>query len=138
MFFSRAQEVALATVPLLDPRGPAAPGRGVKELAEHARVPAPFLAKVLGRLVDRGLLRSKRGRTGGFVLGRPAVEITLADVVLALDRRDNLEAAFPEPPGAAAHLLAPVRRDFLERLRATRVSDLAEPSARGADEAPRR
>jgi Rrf2 family protein len=125
MFFSRAQEVALAALPLLDPRGPAGAGRGVKDLAADAGVPAPFLAKVLGRLVDRGLLRSRRGRTGGFVLGRPADEITLADVVLALEKKGELEAVFPEPPGGAATILAAVRRDFLERLRATHLTDLA-------------
>lgn len=130
MFFSRAQEVALATLPLLDPRGPSAPGRGVKDLAAAAAVPAPFLSKVLGRLVDRGLLRSRRGRTGGFVLGRPAAEISLADVVLALGKRDDLETAFPAPPGEVARLLAPVRREFLERLRATRLADLAPPPPR--------
>lgn len=130
MFFSRAQEVALAALPHLDPRGPAGRGRGVQSLAADAGVPAPFLAKVLGRLVDRGLLRSRRGRTGGFVLGRPAAEITLADVVLALERKDDLESAFPEPPGGAAPLLAPVRRDFLERLRATRLADLPAPGPR--------
>jgi Rrf2 family protein len=130
MFFSRAQEVALAALPLLDPRGPAGRGRGVKDLAATSGVPGPFLAKVLGRLVDRGLLRSKRGRTGGFVLGRPADEITLADVVLALERKGELEAAFPEPSGGTARLLAPVRRDFLERLRATRLSGLLPPAPR--------
>lgn len=127
MFLSRAQEVALAALPLLDPRGPPGRGRGVKDLAEEARVPAPFLAKVLGRLVDRGLLRSQRGRTGGFLLGRPAAEITLADVVLALGKKEDLEAAFPEPPGPAARLLAPVRADFLARLRSTYLTDLAAP-----------
>ena len=130
MFFSRAQEIALAALPLLDPRGPAGRGRGVKDLAAASGVPAPFLAKILGRLVDRGLLRSKRGRTGGFVLGRPAIEITLADVVLALEKKGDLEAAFPEPPGAAARLLAPVRREFLERVRATSLADLAPPAPR--------
>jgi Rrf2 family protein len=129
--FTRAQEIAFAALPLLDPRGPQGKGRGVVEIAQAAGVPAPFLSKVLGRLVDRGLLRSKRGRAGGFVLGRPAAEITLADVVLALERKGDLETAFPEPPGSVARLLAPVRRDFLERLRATRLVDLAAPSARG-------
>lgn len=130
MFFSRAQEIALEALPHLDPRGPAGKGRGVKDLAEVSGVPAPFLAKILGRLVDRGLLRSRRGRTGGFVLGRPAVEITLADVVLALGKKGDLEGAFPEPPGPAARLLAPVRRDFLARLRATSLADLAPPAPR--------
>jgi Rrf2 family protein len=130
MFFSRAQEVALAALPLLDRRGAAGEGRGVKDLAAAAGVPAPFLSKVLGRLVDRGLLRSRRGRKGGFVLGRPAAEITLADVVLALERRGDLEAAFREPAGAAGPLFSGVRRDFLETLRRTRLSDVAAPATR--------
>ena len=128
MFFSRAQEVALAALPLLDPRGPAGTGRGVKDLAAGSGVPGPFLAKVLGRLVDRGLLRSRRGRAGGFVLGRPAAEISLADVVLALGRKGDLDAAFPAPPGASAGLFSAVRRDFLATLRGTSLADLATPA----------
>lgn len=130
MFFSRAQEVALAALPLLDPHGPSGIGRGVADIAKEASVPAPFLSKVLGRLVGSGLLRSRRGRKGGFVLGRPAAEITLADIVLALDRRDGLERAFPEVAGPAGTLLAPARKEFLERLQRTRLSDLAVAPAR--------
>jgi Rrf2 family protein len=125
VFFTRAQEIALAALPLLDPRGPQGKGRGVIAIAHAAAVPAPFLSKVLGRLVDRGLLRSKRGRGGGFVLGRPASDITLADIALALERRDDLERAFPPVAGPIGAILAPTRRDFLERLQRTRLSDLA-------------
>jgi Rrf2 family protein len=125
VFFTRAQEIALVVLPLLDPKGPSGRGRGVTAIAEEAGVPGPFLSKVLGRLVDRGLLRSKRGRGGGFVLGRPASEITLADVALALDRRDGLARAFPPVAGPAGAVLAPAREDFLDRLRRTRLSDLA-------------
>jgi Rrf2 family protein len=124
LFFTRAQEIALVVVPLLDPRGPAGAGRGVAALSRAAHVPAPFLSKVLRRLVDRGLLRSRRGRGGGFVLGRPAVEITLADVALALQRHDDVERAFPPVPGPAGEILAEARHAFLERLRGTRVSEL--------------
>lgn len=131
MFFTRAQEIALAALPLLDPRGASGIGRGVTALAGAAGVPAPFLAKVLGRLADRGLLRSRRGRGGGFVLGRPASEITLADIALALDRRDGLDRAFPPVAGPAGEVLEPARKDFLERLQRTCLSDLAVPSARG-------
>ncbi len=130
MFFSRAQEVALAALPHLDRRGPSGDGRGVKALAEAAGVPAPFLSKVLGRLVDRGLLRSRRGRRGGFVLGRPAAEITLADVVLALERKGDLETVFRAPAGPAAPLFGPARREFLETLQTTRLADVAPPASR--------
>ena len=124
MFLSRAQEVALAALPLLDARGPGAKGRGVRELADEAKLPAPYLAKVLQRLVDRGLLRSKRGRSGGFVLGRPASEITLADVVLALEGKDDLEAAFPPMPGPVENVLGPARRRVLETLRTSTLEKL--------------
>lgn len=125
MFFTRAQEIALLALPLLDPKGPHGRGLGVTAIAQAAGVPAPFLSKVLGRLVDRGLLRSRRGRGGGFVLGRPASDISLADVALALDRRDGLESAFPPVAGPVGSLLAPAREVFLEHLRRTRLSDLA-------------
>jgi len=126
VFFTRAQEIAFASLPLLDPCGPQGKGRGVIAIAQAAGVPAPFLSKVLGRLVDRGLLRSRRGRGGGFVLGRPASDITLADVALALERRDDLERAFPPVAGPLGAVLAPAREDFLERMRRTRLSDLAD------------
>jgi Rrf2 family protein len=126
MLVSRAAEVALAVLPLLDPKGPGpdARGRGTRELSEEARVPCPFLAKVFQRLVDRGLVRSKRGRAGGFLLGRPAKEITLADVILALDGADDLETAFPSLPGPAGRALEAPRRAFLDVLRRTSVEDL--------------
>ncbi len=126
MFLSRAAEVALAALPHLDGRGPLAPGRGAKELAERASVPAPFLAKVLQRLVERGILRSKRGRRGGFVLGRPAAEITVGDVVLALEGYEELDAAFPLFPGPAGRIFEPVRSRFLDVMRRTTVADLGK------------
>jgi Rrf2 family protein len=130
VFFTRAQEIAFVALPLLDPRGPQGKGRGVLAIAQAAGVPAPFLSKVLGRLVDRGLLRSKRGRGGGFVLGRPASDITLADVALALEKRDDLERAFPPVAGPVGAILAPARKSFLESLRRTPLSDLAGPAPR--------
>jgi Rrf2 family protein len=126
VFLSRAAEVALAALPHLDGRGPLAPGGGVKALAKKANVPAPFLAKVLQRLVERGILRSRRGRSGGFVLGRPAAEITVADVVLALEGYEELVAAFPPLAGPAGRIFEPVRSRFLDVMRKTTVADLGK------------
>lgn len=124
MILSRAAEVALSALPHLPHPGPGTKGRGVRELAREAGVPAPFLAQILKRLARAGLLRSKRGRTGGFLLGRPASEITVADVVLALDGRDELDAAFPPLRGPAGGLLEPVRKRALDLLRTTTVEAL--------------
>lgn len=53
----------------------------VPQIAEHTRVPAGYLSKVLQSLVRGGLVTSQRGLGGGFRLHRPVAEITLLDVV---------------------------------------------------------
>ena len=55
------------------------------EIAAAAQVPPTFLAKILQGLAKLGLVRSARGAGGGFVLGRPAAEITLREVVEAVE-----------------------------------------------------
>jgi Rrf2 family iron-sulfur cluster assembly transcriptional regulator len=53
----------------------------------EARTAAPrrFLDQLLGRLQHQHLLNSVRGPHGGYALNRPASEITLADILLAVD-----------------------------------------------------
>lgn len=130
MLLSRAAEAALKALPHLDPRGPDAPGREVRALAFACGEPAPFLGKVLQKLARAGLLRSRRGRTGGFVLGRPAAEVTLADVVLAVEGADDLAKVFALPGGAAAALLAPARDELAAKLRGTTLARLRREAQR--------
>jgi Rrf2 family protein len=130
LFLSRAAEVALLSLPLLDARGPEGEGRKIHALAQDAGVPAPFLAKVLGTLVEKGLLRSRRGRGGGFLLGRPAAEITVADVVLALSGDETLDEAFPPSPEPLGELLEPCRQKLRRTLSETSVLELG-PKRRG-------
>lgn len=54
-------------------------------LAEYHGVPAPYLAKSLQLLAGAGIIASTPGRHGGYRLSRPANEITLLDVVLAVE-----------------------------------------------------
>jgi Rrf2 family protein len=60
-------------------------------LAEYHGVPTAYLAKHLQALSSAGLLESVPGRNGGYRLARPATEITMLDVVEAID---GLEPAF--------------------------------------------
>ena len=54
-------------------------------LAEQSRLEAPTASKVLKQLGQAGLVESQRGATGGYRLSRAASEISLADVVTAIE-----------------------------------------------------
>lgn len=54
-------------------------------LAEFHGVPAPYLVKQLQKLSRAGIVQATTGRNGGYRLARPASEITVLDVVLALE-----------------------------------------------------
>ena len=56
-----------------------------REIAEQYDIPIELMAKVLQRLVQRGLLASHQGTRGGYQLSRPPRQITVADVVQAID-----------------------------------------------------
>ena len=57
----------------------------VKEIAERTNLPQPYLEQILLAAKGAGLVRSKRGVGGGYVLARPADEITLAEILAAVD-----------------------------------------------------
>jgi Rrf2 family iron-sulfur cluster assembly transcriptional regulator len=57
----------------------------VRDLAERTGLPQPYLEQILLSLKGVGLVRSKRGVGGGYVLARSAESITLAEIVAAVD-----------------------------------------------------
>lgn len=58
------------------------------QIAEKQEIPKHFLSKILQMLVKNGLLRSMKGPTGGFSLNRSANDITLIEVIDAIDGLD--------------------------------------------------
>jgi Rrf2 family protein len=54
-------------------------------LAQAQGIPLKFLENILGELKHAGLVRSQRGADGGYWLARPATEITIADVIRAVE-----------------------------------------------------
>jgi FeS assembly SUF system regulator len=66
-------------------RRPAAARLSATELAAETGVPLPTAQKLMGLLAASGLLSSIRGARGGFALARPAGEISLADIVEAVE-----------------------------------------------------
>jgi Rrf2 family protein len=82
--------------------------RTVDQLSGAQHIPNKYLESILGELRRGGLLRSQRGPDGGYRLGRPATDISIADVIRALDGElANVRGARPEHleyGGAAAPL----------------------------------
>lgn len=57
----------------------------VKEIAERTGLPQPYLEQILLAVKGAGLVRSKRGVGGGYVLARPPEQINLAQILAAVE-----------------------------------------------------
>ncbi|MEM7339158.1 MAG: Rrf2 family transcriptional regulator [Actinomycetota bacterium] len=76
----------------------------VRDIAERTGLPQPYLEQILLALKGAGLVRSKRGVGGGYVLARPPAEITLADIIRAVDGPIALgDFGQPHTDGACDH-----------------------------------
>ncbi len=56
-----------------------------EEIANRLSIPKEFTSKILQSLIERGLIESRKGKTGGFKLAKKTSEIKLVDVVVAID-----------------------------------------------------
>ena len=131
MFFSRpCQHAIRALVHLVLHRGDAL--CNAQEIASAEDLPAPALAAVLQNLVRAGLVRSQKGPKGGFVLTRPATELTLLHIVEAVGTRHELydcaigfEVCSDAMPCPVHERLSAVRDEFVAHLQALTLADMA-------------
>ena len=105
--FSQTVEYALRAVVLLASQ-PDTP-MTTQRIAERTQVPVGYLSKVLQNLGREGLVHSQRGVHGGFTLARASAEITILQVVNAVDPIRRINAC---PLGLASHAeeLCPLHR----------------------------
>jgi Rrf2 family protein len=84
MIYSRSAEYAIRAFAYLAqmPEGKYAM---VKQIAEESGIPTHFLAKILQQLARKGFLRSSKGPTGGFCLRRDPENISMLEIVEAID-----------------------------------------------------
>ena len=72
---------ALLVLAAHDPREPIQ----IADIAAEAHAPRKFLEQILLELKKRGIVRSQRGRAGGYLLGRPTNAISFAEVIRVTD-----------------------------------------------------
>ncbi|MEU9129711.1 Rrf2 family transcriptional regulator [Kitasatospora sp. NPDC048540] len=108
-------------------------------IASSQGIPFRFLKSVVGDLRRAGLVRSQRGCEGGYWLGRAAGQITLLDVVRAVDgevitlRGEPLAAlAYPGPADGLPAVWREVEQRATDLLSATTVAGLLPAAARPA------
>ena len=135
MFFSNAVEYAMRGLSELALHPGTADGsRSVlmDELVRGTDLPRDFLAKIFQKLVKAGLLRSSKGRGGGFAFARPAHEVSLMQILEAIEgpnRMDccvvGLEKCTDYMPCPQHDLYKPIRQRLKDYLNTTTVADLA-------------
>src|ERR1700742_645932 len=82
---SQKARYALRALLYLAGRGEAGPVQ-IAEIAEQEKIPRKFLEAILLELKKTGIVRSHRGRQGGYSLGRAAKDISFADVLRVTNR----------------------------------------------------
>jgi Rrf2 family protein len=76
----------------------------VRDIAERTGLPQPYLEQILLALKGAGIVRSKRGVGGGYVLAREPGQITLGEIVSAVDGPITLgDFGEPHQDGACDH-----------------------------------
>ena len=76
----------------------------VRDIAERTGIPQPYLEQILLALKGAGLVRSKRGVGGGYVLARPAAEIRISEILSAVDGPISLgDFGEPHQDGSCDH-----------------------------------
>ena len=96
-----------------------------REIAELYDIPIELMAKVLQRLVRRGLLGSHQGTRGGYQLARPPTHISVADVIQAIDGPVTVTACSTEE-GQCEQFAKCNVRDPLWRVRERILAALGE------------
>jgi len=102
--------IVLMTYVARDAVGRAATAR---ELSAATRLPVPTVAKVCKALARGGLLLSQRGKSGGFVLARPAQDISIAAIVAAIDGPFGLtDCSLEDPIPCSVEAACPCRSNW--------------------------
>ena len=84
MHFSKASTYGIRSVAYMAARGDREM-ISIRELSRELDIPPAFLTKVMQRLASRDIVQTMRGYGGGVALGRPPGDITLKDIIIAVE-----------------------------------------------------
>jgi Rrf2 family protein len=103
-----------------------------EEIATRQDIPVRFLLTILGQLKLAGVIESRRGSDGGYWLHAPAEEVTIADVIRAVEGPladvhglPPEEIDYPEPAGAVREVWVATRAALRGVLERVTIADVA-------------
>ena len=103
--------------------------RHISDIARCTGVPRAYLAKILSALAQQGLVQTKRGYCGGISLARPAEDISLLQIVEAVEGKEWIAECLLGMEGCDVLTTCPAhdfwarfRREITEELRATTLA----------------
>jgi Rrf2 family protein len=134
MQITRQADYALrAMLFLARPRQDSKKPATTSQIAEEQKIPPSFLAKIVSQLSIAGLIHTSRGASGGVKLARKAEEISLLDVVEAIDGPITLNECTLDPAtcsfgeGCPIHQIwCDVREELVRSLREVTFDKLIE------------
>jgi Rrf2 family protein len=111
---------------------------GSKAVAEMIKVPAPFLAKILQKLVKKDIISSTKGPRGGFYLTEKDQLNTMLDIVAVSEGVDLFNECFlglpkcgDENPCAIHHMVAPFKQTMIEGMGDKTIAEFAQETKEG-------
>jgi len=89
----------------------------IAEIAAKRLLPKPYTRRVVGELAQAGLVETVRGAGGGIRLAKPAAEISMLDVVSALEGGIVLNRCVDDPKACPLSVTCPVQRSWTDATR---------------------
>lgn len=124
--------------------GDAGRTNSARRLAEATHLPLPMVSKILKLLLREGLLVSRRGASGGYALARHPEEISVGEMIEAIEGPIALMECIDEPGNCRVESICPVRRNWhrinfrinetvVRALGGITLSDMIQPMSDGSD-----
>ena len=113
---------------------------GIKEISNKLDIPTPFLGKILQMLAKHQILNSSKGPHGGFSLKKPAMDISIMEIIEIIDGTDAFDTCVirtspcnTNEPCSMHDTIAPLRREMKSMYMTETIADLASEFRQGKE-----
>jgi len=131
--FSKRCEYGLRALTVIGQAGKENRKIGIKEICKQSKTPESFTAKILQSMVRRGIISSLKGPNGGFYFSKDLDEISIYDVVLAIDGDEifkkcglGLSECNAKKPCPLHYKFEVVRNELFDMCKTNNLNDLLE------------